>query len=58
MVFGVSAEVLWVFLVSMWRFKPDYLVKCVKRKKYMMPTFTIWTIALLLGITLYISLYV
>lgn len=54
--FGVSAEVLAVWLVGAWHLQPD-VGPCVRRKKWMRVAFSFWVAALALGIFVYVLLY-
>lgn len=54
---GTSAEALGVYLVYKWRFKPQSVVACVTRKKYMIPAFTLWGFSATLGIVFYALYY-
>jgi uncharacterized membrane protein YozB (DUF420 family) len=54
--FGVSAEVMAVWLVSAWHLQRD-VGPCVHRKKWMRVTFSFWVAALALGILMYLLLY-
>ncbi len=56
-VLGSSTEVLGIFLVTRWGFKPKSLQACVMRKKYMNPTFALWGLSAILGIAFYVAYY-
>ena len=48
-VLGTVAEVLGVFLVVSWFRKPRSSMACARWKSWMLPTFIIWTVALVGG---------
>ena len=54
---GGTALVLGVFLVASWHLQASFQ-KCMRRKKIMRLTFILWVLALILGILLYMLLYV
>ena len=54
---GILAEVLGIFIVVKWRFQPEPMKICGKRRKFMIPLFILWTFALILGIAFYIQYY-
>ena len=54
---GGTALVLGVFLVASWHLQAS-TQSCMKRKKIMRLTFVLWVLALILGILLYMLLYV
>ena len=54
---GGTALVLGVFLVASWHLQAS-TQNCVRRKKIMRLTFVLWVLALILGILLYMLLYV
>ena len=54
---GTSAEALGIYLVSKWRFKPQSVAACAKRRKYMIPAFTLWGLSAMLGIFFYALYY-
>ncbi len=51
--FGFIAVAIGSWLVASWHFRKD-LRKCFANKKLMKPTLTLWIIAILIGITMYI----
>jgi uncharacterized membrane protein YozB (DUF420 family) len=53
---GSIALILGVIVVASWHLQSS-TKNCVKMKKVMKPTIILWTIALVLGIALYIILY-
>jgi hypothetical protein len=55
-ILGASALSLGIWIVASWRFKKD-IQGCIRRKKFMLKTLTIWVTALIFGITLY-SLFI
>jgi uncharacterized membrane protein YozB (DUF420 family) len=54
---GGTALVLGVFLVASWHLKAS-IQECMRRKKIMRLTFILWILALILGILLYMLLYI
>ena len=54
---GGIALVLGVFLVASWHLQAS-TQNCVRRKKIMRLTFVLWVLALILGILLYMLLYI
>ncbi len=46
---GTAAEILGIFIVASWAFKPLQQMTCARRKWLMMPTFIIWTVSLISG---------
>jgi uncharacterized membrane protein YozB (DUF420 family) len=54
--FGASAEVMAVLLVSAWHLQRD-VAPCIRRKKWMRVTFSLWVAALAMGILMYLLLY-
>ena len=54
---GGIALVLGVFLVASWHLQAS-TQNCVRRKKIMLLTFVLWVLALILGILLYMLLYI
>lgn len=55
-VFGVSVEIMAVWLVSAWHLQRE-VGPCAHRKKWMRITFSFWVAALALGILVYVLLY-
>jgi hypothetical protein len=53
---GIIAAVLGVWIVASWRLRAS-LQYCAPKKKIMLVTLTLWVIALLLGILLYLNFY-
>ena len=53
---GITAASIGVWLVGSWHLKTD-VSKCFPKKRFMIATLTIWLIAILLGIFLYISFW-
>jgi hypothetical protein len=51
---GTIAEVSGIILVGLWMFKAPSKMTCMKRKKWMMPIFVIWTISLINGALIHI----
>ncbi len=56
-VVGTLAEALGVYLVIKWRFKPQSVTACTKRRKYMIPAFALWGLSATLGIVFYALYY-
>ena len=54
-VLGIGAASLGVWLVASWHLQTD-VQKCFSRKRIMLPTITLWVIAILLGFVLYLVL--
>ena len=54
---GGTALVLGVFLVASWHLQAS-TQNCMRRKKIMRLTFVLWVLALILGILLYMLLYI
>jgi uncharacterized membrane protein YozB (DUF420 family) len=54
---GTIAAALGVWLVTSWHLQTD-TQKCFARKRIMLTTITLWSVAILLGIVLYIALVV
>ena len=52
---GVTAASLGVWLVVSWRF--GNVQNCFKRKKFMLWTLTVWSVAIIFGTILYLILY-
>ena len=46
---GTMAEMLGAILIISWRFMPLAKSGCLKRKRWMKPTFYIWALSLILG---------
>jgi len=55
-IMGIIAAVLGVWIVASWRLRAS-LQYCMPKKKFMLLTLTLWLIALLLGILLYLHFY-
>jgi hypothetical protein len=55
-IMGIIAAVLGVWIVASWRLRAS-LRYCIPKKKLMLLTLTLWLIALLLGILLYLHFY-
>jgi uncharacterized membrane protein YozB (DUF420 family) len=55
-IMGIIAAVLGVWIVASWRLRTS-LQYCMPKKKLMLLTLTLWLIALLLGILLYLHFY-
>jgi uncharacterized membrane protein YozB (DUF420 family) len=55
-VLGLTAAALGIWLVASWHFRTD-LQTCFRNKKLMLPTLTLWFVALLLGIVMYVNFY-
>lgn len=53
---GASAFLLGLGLVAAWRFKKD-IRGCFRRKKFMLATFALWVVAIVLGIVLFAVFY-
>jgi uncharacterized membrane protein YozB (DUF420 family) len=56
-VLGTTSLILGVYLVAKWRFSKSF-VECFKNKDLMNPTTVIWATTAVIGILLYIELYV
>ena len=54
---GGTALVLGIFLVASWHLQVS-TQNCVRRKKIMLLTFMLWVLALILGILLFMLLYI
>jgi hypothetical protein len=54
---GILAELLGVFLVLGWRFRPQLIKICIQRKRIMWPLLILWTLASILGIGFYVYFY-
>jgi hypothetical protein len=54
---GILTEILGIFLIVQWRFRPPPKMTCVKRKWLMTPLFILWVFTLILGIAFYIYYY-
>jgi len=54
---GVAAELLGIYLVLKWRFTKN-VAECMKNKRLMVPTMALWTITVILGVLIYLQLYV
>ena len=54
---GGAALALGIFLVASWHFQAS-TQNCVRRKRIMRLTFVLWVLALILGILLYMLLYI
>jgi hypothetical protein len=52
-VLGTAAIVMGFIVVGFWLSKPRGNMNCYRGKKLMLPTFIIWTIALILGYIMY-----
>jgi uncharacterized membrane protein YozB (DUF420 family) len=55
---GTIAALLAITIIIAWRSVPAEKLGCRRRKRLMRPTITIWTAALLLGITFYVVGYI
>jgi uncharacterized membrane protein YozB (DUF420 family) len=55
-ILGASTATLGIFLVGSWHFQKS-IEGCIRRKKYMLKTLSIWIATLIFGITLY-SLFI
>ena len=55
---GIIAPVLGFILIASWGFRSPPKMTCAKRRKLMMPTFLIWTISLISGIFVQLSIIV
>jgi uncharacterized membrane protein YozB (DUF420 family) len=55
-VFGVTALALGIWISISWRFRQS-IQYCAPKKRFMLITFTVWTIAILIGTALYFILY-
>lgn len=51
-ILGATALSLGIWIVASWRFQKN-IQGCIKRKKFMLKTLTVWVTALIFGITLY-----
>jgi uncharacterized membrane protein YozB (DUF420 family) len=56
-VLGILVELLGIWLVVTWAVHRRDLIACVKRKNAMSATVLLWVIELLLGIYIYVMLY-
>lgn len=54
---GLLAVIVGLFLIVEWRFRYPPKMTCAKRRPFMKPLFIMWTIALLLGIVVYVYAY-
>jgi hypothetical protein len=52
---GLLAAILGIWLVSSWHLKTE-LQNCFRKKRVMDVTFTLWTLAIVLGIILYLAI--
>jgi uncharacterized membrane protein YozB (DUF420 family) len=52
---GITADILGIWLVASWRLQAD-MKTCFAKKKIMRVTLTLWLIALVLGIILYLKI--
>ena len=52
--FGIIAASLGVWLVASWHLQTD-VQKCFARKRIMLTTIALWSVAILLGIVLYVA---
>ncbi len=55
-ILGLTALVLGIWITVAWRFRQS-LQYCAPKKRFMMATFAVWTIAILIGTALYFILY-
>lgn len=55
---GTLADVLGIFLVAEWRYRPSPKMTCVKRRRLMKLLLALWILALALGLAFYIYYYV
>jgi uncharacterized membrane protein YozB (DUF420 family) len=53
--FGIIAASLGVWLVASWHLQTD-VQKCFARKRIMLTTIALWSVAILLGIVLYVAI--
>jgi uncharacterized membrane protein YozB (DUF420 family) len=53
--FGIIAASLGVWLVASWHLQTD-VQKCFGRKRIMLTTIALWSVAILLGIVLYVAI--
>ena len=53
-ILGVSAASLGIWLVGSWHLQTD-VQKCFGRKRIMLTTIALWSVAILLGIVLYVA---
>ncbi len=53
---GIVTTALALWLVGAWRFKINFQ-SCFSRKKFMLVTFAVWIVTLVLGITLFAIFY-
>ena len=54
--FGLTALVLGIWISASWRLRQS-IQYCAPKKRFMLATFTVWTIAILIGAALYFILY-
>ncbi|HTY47122.1 MAG TPA: hypothetical protein VMB46_05605 [Methanomassiliicoccales archaeon] len=50
---GVTVLILGIYLIGAWGFRKE-TQGCFKRKKIMITTFSLWMVAILLGVAIYI----
>jgi len=55
---GLSAMILGIYIVAMWRFQTHPKMNCASRKRLMKPTLVLWILTLILGISFYVYYYV
>jgi hypothetical protein len=53
-VLGTTAEALAIIMISIWLYNRPSMMACAKLKKWMLPTFIIWTISLINGTLIHI----
>ena len=53
-VLGTAAEVLAIGIIVPWLYKRPSRITCAKMKKWMMPTFVIWVIAIVNGTLIHV----
>jgi len=54
---GIVTEILGVFLIVEWRFRPPPNMTCATKKWLMKPLIILWAFALILGMAFYIYYY-
>jgi hypothetical protein len=54
-ILGTAAEVLAIIIIAPWLYKHPSQMACAKMKKWMLPTFIIWVIAIVNGTLIHIT---
>ncbi len=55
-ILGLTTLTLGIWIAASWRFRQG-LQFCAPKKRYMLATFIVWTVAILIGVALYFILY-